>query len=218
LSVNPLPSAGTITGEDSTCLGIPITLSDTVASGTWSSNAPGGTLSPLVTGSITVTYTDTNSCGSITVSKTVIVHDSTILTAPEHFYIRIDHDSIITVMGTTVTLNATAVGTIEISDTVYDNCGRRKILVETVTVTDTTSTSLSVTQVSQHYRVYPNPATSEITVEAPDFVSMSILNVTGQVVLSSAEPKTCLDLAPGTYVLTVHTSSSVSNQLIQVNR
>ncbi len=77
--VNPLPSAGTVTGPSTLCIGTPATYTDAAPGGTWSvSNSHagitgGGLATPLTTGPDTVYYSVTNSCGTVSASETVTV-------------------------------------------------------------------------------------------------------------------------------------------------
>ena len=77
--VLPFPMAGTITGVDSLCPGETITLADTVTGGIWTlsdywvASNSGPTIIGNNAGLETVYYTFTNSCGSQTVEKPLIV-------------------------------------------------------------------------------------------------------------------------------------------------
>ncbi len=77
--VNPLPSAGTVTGPSTLCIGTPATYTDAATGGSWSvSNSHagitgGGLATPLTTGPDTVYYSVTNSCGTVSASETVTV-------------------------------------------------------------------------------------------------------------------------------------------------
>ena len=81
VTVNGLPSAGTIVGLDSVCAGAAVTLSDTATGGTWSSSAAGtatvnsfGVVTGIAAGTATVSYTvATLSCGSASVQQIVTV-------------------------------------------------------------------------------------------------------------------------------------------------
>lgn len=82
-----IPSAGTISGKDSICIGPghEITLSDDVAGGVWSStNTAKATIDPatgvvtgVATGVDTIKYTVTNDCGTYTVKKVIHVRTPT---------------------------------------------------------------------------------------------------------------------------------------------
>ncbi len=79
ITVNPLPSAGTITGFSSVCVGNSITLVDTSSGGSWSSSSTIVTLSGEVvtgvtTGIDTIKYTVTNSCGTAIATNLVTIN------------------------------------------------------------------------------------------------------------------------------------------------
>ena len=71
VTINPLPDAGTITGDTTSCVGSTITLTNMVVGGTWSSSNPavatitsGGVVTALSAGSAVISYTVTSVCGS----------------------------------------------------------------------------------------------------------------------------------------------------------
>jgi sugar lactone lactonase YvrE len=73
VTVNPLPTAGTITGTDSVCPGFTVTLSNATTGGTWSSSSSSiatvsaaGVVTGVAPGTATITYTVSNSCGTAT--------------------------------------------------------------------------------------------------------------------------------------------------------
>lgn len=80
LAVNPrLVYAGVIEGPSAVCVGAAITLTDTTGNGIWSaSNLNAVVANGIVTGqsagTVTITYTLTNACGSISATKTVTVY------------------------------------------------------------------------------------------------------------------------------------------------
>ncbi len=80
VTVNPLPSPGTITGTATLTVGSTSTLSNTVTGGTWSSSntsvatiGTGGTVNAIAVGTTIVSYTTTNACGSATTSQVITV-------------------------------------------------------------------------------------------------------------------------------------------------
>lgn len=82
VTVIPIPSTGTISGPSTTCIGGTITLTDGMAGGTWHSSGTGiatvGSSSGIVTGvslgTVTISYTITNTCGTSTSVKLVTVN------------------------------------------------------------------------------------------------------------------------------------------------
>ena len=80
VSVNPLPYAGTITGDTSVCSGSSITLTTDGSGGVWASSNPGkatidasGNVSGLSSGKTDITYAVANDCGTDTARYTVSV-------------------------------------------------------------------------------------------------------------------------------------------------
>lgn len=69
ITVNPLPAIGTVSGEDSVCVGYSSMLTTTVLGGTWSSSNPavatagGGMVTGISTGTATISYAASNACG-----------------------------------------------------------------------------------------------------------------------------------------------------------
>ena len=70
-TIDPLPDAGSITGDDTVCQTQSITLADSVTGGIWSSRYPalasvtaGGMVSGLAPGIDTIFYSVTNACGT----------------------------------------------------------------------------------------------------------------------------------------------------------
>ncbi|MBX2905665.1 MAG: gliding motility-associated C-terminal domain-containing protein [Taibaiella sp.] len=79
ITVNPLPTVSVIVGSSSVCVGLTITLTCTPAGGVWSSVgtatvSPTGVVTGVSGGTATISYTITNSCGSITATKPVTVN------------------------------------------------------------------------------------------------------------------------------------------------
>ena len=79
VTVNPLPDAGSITGPSSICTGTFTLFADLSPGGTWSiSNAHatitgGGSVTAVSTGTDTISYTVTNSCGTATTTKIITI-------------------------------------------------------------------------------------------------------------------------------------------------
>jgi len=80
VTVNPAPSAGTISGPSGVCMGATITLTDGSSGGTWTSGNTavatvdaGGVITPVAIGSAVISYTVTNSCGTATATAPVVV-------------------------------------------------------------------------------------------------------------------------------------------------
>jgi sugar lactone lactonase YvrE len=80
ITVLPFPVAGTITGADSVCPGLNITLADTASGGVWSSSnttlatvSATGVVHGILPGTVVISYTVTNPCGSATATDTIRV-------------------------------------------------------------------------------------------------------------------------------------------------
>ncbi len=79
ISIDPLPEAGIISGQDSVCVGSDITLSSTVAGGLWSSvgtsvSVAGSVARGITPGSDTIIYKVVNGCGVDSVTYPVTVN------------------------------------------------------------------------------------------------------------------------------------------------
>jgi len=79
ITVNPLPFAGVISGSSTVCVSSSISLSSSVAGGTWSSGSAnatvssGGVVSGVTTGTATISYSYTNMCGTDVATMVVTV-------------------------------------------------------------------------------------------------------------------------------------------------
>ena len=81
VTTNPLPDAGAITGADSVCVNATVSLSNVATGGAWSSSDMGiatvdasGVVSGVATGLVTISYTSTTPCGSVSVTHDVFVN------------------------------------------------------------------------------------------------------------------------------------------------
>ena len=86
VTVNTSPVAGTITGLSSVMAGSNITLIDAMAGGTWSASngsatVTGGIVHGVAAGIVTISYTVTNSCGTVAATKLVSVGSPTVSVA-----------------------------------------------------------------------------------------------------------------------------------------
>ena len=80
VTIAPLPYAGTIAGPSSICVGTSSSFTDSVTGGMWSSSALGvatvnssGVVTGVTAGTATITYTFTNSCGTVSATHAVSV-------------------------------------------------------------------------------------------------------------------------------------------------
>lgn len=82
ISIDAEPSAGTIIGDDSLCIGRTTTLTKTASGGAWTSVYPGiatvlhGVVSGISAGIDTIKYSVSNSCGNASASFPIAVHDN----------------------------------------------------------------------------------------------------------------------------------------------
>ncbi len=77
--VNPLPTAGVITGPVNVCVGSSVSLAESVTGGVWSSTAssvatvdPSGNVTGVSAGTFIVVYSVTNGCGTVTALHTMV--------------------------------------------------------------------------------------------------------------------------------------------------
>jgi uncharacterized protein YjdB len=80
VTVNSIPSAGTITGSSTVDVGATITLSDAVSGGTWSTSSSTiaavgstGVVTGMAVGSATISYSVSNGCGTAVATKAITV-------------------------------------------------------------------------------------------------------------------------------------------------
>ena len=148
ITVNSLPASGSISGLSVVCSGSTITLTDGVSGGTWSSGATGiatvgsasGIVSGVSVGTVTISYTVTNSCGSTSAVKSVTVNtipSSGIITGPSSVCagaaitltdgatggVWSSSGSSIATVGSTGVVTGVSAGTVAISYTVTSACG-----------------------------------------------------------------------------------------------
>ena len=82
ITVNPLPAVGTISGPTAVCAGSTITLTDGTPGGTWTSGTPAvatvtatGVVTGVTSGTSTISYSVTNSCGTANATYPVSVNN-----------------------------------------------------------------------------------------------------------------------------------------------
>jgi uncharacterized protein YjdB len=167
ITVNAVPGAGVITGDSTLCVGGLATLSNSTTSGTWSSSNTGvatvnttGVVSGLVAGSVNISYTVTNGCGSASVIKTMSV-----MPLPNAGTIS---GTLTTCTGGTTTLSNTASGgTWGSSNTAVATVGSTGIVLGlatgTATISYTVSNSCGSTSAADVITVLSTPAAGTIT-------------------------------------------------------
>jgi len=185
ITINPLPTAGTITSSSSVCVSSTITLTDAISGGVWSSSNSaatvlGGVVSGVSAGTDTISYSVTNTCGIAT--ATVVI---TINPLPDAGTI-ISSDSVC--VGDSITLSNTSSGgswstvfgnatiisglltgvTMGVDTIVYtasNTCGTTstKKIIEII---DCVSEVKSILAPSQDITLYPNPTQNNITLSS----------------------------------------------------
>ena len=107
ITINPLPSAGSLSGLSEVCVGSTITITPSVIGGVWSASngfatVAGGIVTGVAAGIDTISYAVTNTCGTAVVSAVITVNplpDAGITTGPSSVCI-----------GSSITLSNTIVG------------------------------------------------------------------------------------------------------------
>jgi len=146
-TVNPLAAPGTITGPNTVCTSATITLADAITGGSWSSSdvlvatvGTGGVVSGLATGTVTISYTVSNSCGpvaatmdvtvntlpdagTITGAASVCVGASTPLTNAIAGGSWATSSTAVATIGTNGLLTGVSTGTVDVSYTTANGCG-----------------------------------------------------------------------------------------------
>ncbi len=79
ITINPMPSAGTLAGVSSVCVGATTLLTDVVTGGVWSSTnsnatVTGGVVNGIIAGADTIRYTVVNGCGTAIASKPIVIN------------------------------------------------------------------------------------------------------------------------------------------------
>ena len=147
VTVSPLANAGSISGASVLCIGATTSLTESVTGGTWTSATPSiatvtsaGVVRGVAAGSAHISYTVTNSCGSVSATTTLAVSPAPsagIIVGPTSTCIGTHPTLSDTVAGGTWTsstpsvatvsstgvLTAVAVGTTAISYSVVTGCG-----------------------------------------------------------------------------------------------
>jgi gliding motility-associated-like protein len=88
ITVNTAPVVPDVTGSNNVCVGASITLANTLAGGTWSSNSPAiatvnnsGVVTGVATGAVVIRYSVANSCGTTTKDFNLSVNDRPVVAA-----------------------------------------------------------------------------------------------------------------------------------------
>lgn len=189
ITVNSLPpTPAPISGEDTVCVGATISLLSATTGGVWSSTMPAiatvsstGIITGIASGTMLVSYTITNSCGSTAATK--LIHVSPLPLTPSP----ITGTATLEVGGTTTLSNAVgggswssdapsvatvssagvvsghSVGTAGISYAISNECGT-EVVRQTVTVDPAPSVQVAGIDNDSRLTVYPNPTSGEVTI------------------------------------------------------
>ncbi len=240
VNVQATPTVATITGSATVCRGGTTTLSNATAGGVWSASntnaavSSGGVVSGTTTGTVTISYTVTNACGTITATKLM-----SIITAPGPGTISgpstvcvgqnitltngvlggtwsSNNSSIASVSGGVV--SGVAVGSAIISYTMTNGCGSRSATrpVSVVPATDCGVAVKPVAAVQDEMKLFPNPNRGNFTMhlitENDEQVMVVVTNIIGKKVkefttTTNKATDVQLNTAPGIYLLTATTSN-----------
>ena len=211
VTINPSPDAGVISGMPTVCAGDTISLSDTIVGGTWTSTAittasigSTGKVAGIASGTATISYTITNSCGAAAATKVVTVNPMpnagtingtdtvcTSLTASLSDFstggVWSSTNPAIGTISTTGTVNGISIGTVTISYTVANSCGT-VAATKVITVHNcTTGINVLAHSVAEGITIFPNPASSSLTVASTQNISVvAIINILGKIVYSGS--------------------------------
>ncbi len=217
--VNVLPDAGTITGLSSICVGGSVPLADTIIGGTWSSSdnaiatISGDILSGVAAGSVAISYTVSNICGSSTTTMSLAVVPSpvpvinpgtgnTLYTGSFASYQWYRNGVMIT-GATSGICDASIPGVYTVIVTDGNGCTGSATYNNSVGIHDVNSI------VEVH--IYPNPASGVLNIDAPMTVNVKVLTVDGKIAAEATGEKRVdiSNLSAGIYMVMVYNAEGV---------
>ncbi len=232
--VNQSPDPGTITGTDTLCKGTSVTLTDAAAGGTWSATngnmtvSATGIVTAVNTGTDTVKYTVTNSCGTASATANMLAITTPVTSILGQSFVCVDKlDTLYSSPGggiwasfdttkATVTSNGIVLGKAPGNDTIYyaatNMCGTTvsKLPLYVYSAADC-PTDVPGVAINRSIRIYPNPTEGLINVVIPaatGTVTLRVVDLMGKTVMShttignTTNQFDLSDLAKGTYLLT----------------
>jgi uncharacterized protein YjdB len=253
ITVNTVPVTGTFIGASAVCVNATINLSNTVSGGAWhvvnshASVTSLGVVTGITSGTDTVLYVLTNTCGSDTVSDIITINPQPVagtISGPDSLCvgnsINLSHSGASgtwSANNTNASVNSfgavtgVAAGADTIVYSVSNSCGTAKatypIIVYSTHYCDSVNIVPALTNLSPKVRVYPNPNDGafilDISSPLQETVNITITNIVGQLVAvyTSATNKILeikLDQPNGIYILTASTPTSRSTTKLTISR
>ena len=243
VTVLPAPYPGIITGINNICVGAVTTLSDLISGGTWSSAATSvatisaaGIVTGISSGADVISYTVANACGSSSattninidplpdiaaITGTIVVN----LGGTANLYDAVSggswsssNTSVATVNGSGI-VTGISLGTAIITYTMINGFGCS--IDTTILITVEPTTDINKLNGNNGYKLYPNPATNDITITwqnqtaqsaeivITDMVGKEVFRNTMNIVQSSGSSQVNLAGIPdGAYIVTIMSASS----------
>ena len=216
-----------ISGISSICIETTVPMVDTTTGGVWSSSSPSvatisstGVVTGIAPGNATISYTISNSCGSVTATKSITVNgisyvppiagtDTLSAGATSIFTDSLSSgswstsDTSIATINTAGVVTGVAAGTVTINYMVSDSCNSL-VVTKVITINPVYPAAVvsPLINSTHNYTIYPNPSNGNINIEqfmavdGPAYIR--VINYLGQTVfdrtLYLARGKTKLDI------------------------
>ena len=215
-----LPNAGVISGASSVCLGSNITLSETVAGGTWGvanghATVSSGIVASVTSGIDTIQYSVNNTCATTVATKVVsidplpspVASASGVTLSASPSYVTYQWFLATTPItgATNSTYDAISNGTYYVTVTDANGCSGTSFAVNV--------TNVSVSNISSskcEVKVYPNPANSALKIESLNIVNVKLTTIDGRMIIEKQKTSE-IDLSKinnGIYLLSVYDTES----------
>ncbi len=243
VTVNDVPVVAPVTGPSAVCVGSSITVATASTGGVWSkSNTSvninsGGLVTGVAVGTVVISYTRTNVCGSTSSTKTVNVLTVPVagtVTGPSEICINKFHTLVPSIPGGTwvssdsdALVDATGIvsgfrpGSSVITYTVSNICGSASttftvtVLPDSVGICNTVGIEL-LANTETSLKVFPNPSSGSFTFlmssVADEQVSVAISNVLGETVktfitTTNKETEISFGMPAGVYLMSANTAA-----------